>query len=625
MTAMAGRQFRRGRGRKGRRLAGLSLIEVLMAMAIFVIGILAVLRIFPKGLGLIGTNRDKASAQRLADSTLAQLRAAESQLPDEIVQAGLPTVTDPAAAGFGFVQVANGLDLTRPYDFEAIAGWSDGTDPSLYRAVGANRLVLGERIVVPRGPSVSALVAPTYTLFGPVDKYPAGSASPGNYAIEIFREYRSVTPAQLKINTVNGALAAEPVFCLQPGGNDPFSGAPLNDNLLFELDASARVVIVRYAYYDVNGKVVQSQLAAGLSTLAATGANPSGTFVSVPLPSPYVIPGSVHVRQPLAHGGGGSYSFDDSSANLGLVRINPALAGETLSMEYVVQDWRLLHQTVQLTLSAAGQIQNSANGPVTNGILQINDTGLDATDIDPGTGQPYAPMLVLLSTGQPIAVDPAQWNQNLANAGQIPLIMNTGLTVDAGAYEVMVWYHKQGNWAVAPAIAPSEYLLDLDATTLQAQVTGGVVPPNTVVETEVTSVGGKSYCDLYFRPSEAGRAVMVTYESGPPAGGRVPVDGEVYVVPPQSNGVSTLVAGAPRHIIHLKTPLDPTGGLVAGNSTVSDVRPWIHAVEGLSLQLRVLYNDENYVRPNVPTAPNQAAGNSRQRMFELGWFVRRHR
>jgi type II secretory pathway pseudopilin PulG len=596
-----------------RRSAGLSLIEVLVAMAIFVIGILAVLRIFPKSIGLIGSNRDRTDAMRLAQLSLAQLRSHESQLPDQIVPAGLPTVTDPTQPNFGLVQFPNGGELIRPDDFGPVTNWTDPNDSAaVYRQAALSRLILGERTVVPRAVSYATTVQPTFTLFGPIDQ------STGTPAIEVFREYTAVDPTALTYVTA-GARNARPVYAFKEGGVDPFTHLPANDLLLFELDDAARVVIVQFAYLDDNGNVVDSQLPANAgtnnSTLPAAGGNPTSTVASLTLPSPYVIPGSIHIRQPLAHDGAGRYSFDDTSSANGVIRINAGLAGETLSMEYVVQDWRLLGGSYNLTFGAGGQIQNIA--PVSGGMLQLTDTNLDPS---------YQPLVVLLATGQTLPVDAAQWQNNaaLANAGQVPLTLNTGLSLDSGPYEVQVWYRKLVNWAMMPAIAPSHYLLYADALALQNAIgAGSTVPQNSVVETQVVNLNGASYAQLLFRPSEAGRTVTVSYESGAASGGRTQVQGEIYVIPPLSNATSSLVAGnPPRHLITLQTPLDPSGALAAGSAT--DVRPYVHAVEGLSLQVRVVFNDQNFVKSGV-TVAGGGTGDSRQRLFELSWLVRRHR
>ncbi|MBI5833966.1 MAG: prepilin-type N-terminal cleavage/methylation domain-containing protein [Armatimonadetes bacterium] len=585
-----------------RRNSGLSLIEVLIAMAIFVIGILAVLRIFPKSLGIITTNRDRADAVRMAQARLEELRADESRLPDAILPAGLPTQTDPAQPDFGFLRLGAGIDANRPYDFTAFAGpngWTDVNDPqALYRFLAANRLVVGERALVPRGTSSGA--EPTYTLFGPIDTT-AGAV------VEAFREFTQVDPADLRVTQAAGGYQDRPVFAFLDGGIDSFTRQPANDRLLFELDARARQLIVRYAYNN-QGRAAWVQAPAGTTALAATAGTPASLYQEVVLTNANVIPGSVSVRQALTHGGGGRFSFDDSGANLGYVRMSTSLAGEDISLEYVARDWRLLHETVTLAMDAGGNVLQPAGGVVTGGMLQLRTTDLDDT---------FQPLLVIRQTGQQIPLNTALWAPDVAKSGRVPLQLATGLTGLAdGTYEVVVWFRRQGNWAVAPSIAPASYILAADAQSLAGGSLANYPVQSMVVEPVVVNAVD-SYCELRFRPSEAGRTVLVSYEYNTPTGHKT-VSGEPHVVPPQANAG---VAGALRHAIRLQRPLEPGGTLGVG----ADVRPYLHTVEGVSMAVRVVYNDQNLVRPSVPVVTGQPAGDTRQRLYELNWLVRRHR
>ena len=585
-----------------RRNSGLSLIEVLIAMAIFVIGILAVLRIFPKSLGIITTNRDRAEAVRLAQARLEELRADEERLPDAILPAGLPTQTNPALGDFGFLRLGAGVDANRPYDFTAIAGangWTDVNDPqALYRYLAASRLVVGERALVPRGTANG--VEPTYTLMGPID------TAAGNL-VEVFREFKDVDATDLRVTNTATGYQDRPVFAFMDGGIDSFTHQPAADRLLFELDARPRQLIVRYAYND-QGRPVWVQAPAGTTLLAATAGTPQSLYQEIVLTNANVIPGSVSVRQPLAHGGGSRFSFDDSAAGLGYVRVNTALAGEQVSLEYVARDWRLLHETVSLTLDAGGNVLQPAGGVVSGGMLQLRTTDLDDT---------FQPLIVIRQTGGQIPVDAAQWTPETARAGRIPLQMATGLTgLTDGSYEVAVWFRRSGNWAVAPSIAPASYILAADAQSLAGGTLSNYPVQSMVVEPQVVNAVD-SYCELLFRPSEAGRTVLVSYEYNTPTGHKT-VSGEPHVIPPQANAG---VPAAPRHAIRLNYPLEAGGTL----GVAADVRPYVHTVEGVSMAVRVVYNDQNLVRPSVPVVTGQAPGDTRQRLYELNWLVRRHR
>jgi prepilin-type N-terminal cleavage/methylation domain-containing protein len=66
------------------RRSGFTLIEVAVALALFVIGALAIVRIFPPALGVIRNNESRATAVSLGESTLARLRGPAAGAPDGV-------------------------------------------------------------------------------------------------------------------------------------------------------------------------------------------------------------------------------------------------------------------------------------------------------------------------------------------------------------------------------------------------------------------------------------------------------------------------------------------------------------------------------------------------------------
>ncbi len=66
------------------RRGGFTLIEVVIALAIFVFGALAIIRIFPPALGVIQNSGDKLTAQNLNNTTLADFAKGSSSVPDAI-------------------------------------------------------------------------------------------------------------------------------------------------------------------------------------------------------------------------------------------------------------------------------------------------------------------------------------------------------------------------------------------------------------------------------------------------------------------------------------------------------------------------------------------------------------
>lgn len=73
------------RHRSKRLRAGASLAELLVVIVIFLIGILAMLQVFPPGLAILGTTRTNTIAANLARAELERLRGAAEQTPEAIL------------------------------------------------------------------------------------------------------------------------------------------------------------------------------------------------------------------------------------------------------------------------------------------------------------------------------------------------------------------------------------------------------------------------------------------------------------------------------------------------------------------------------------------------------------
>lgn len=87
------------RNRMNSKRAGFSLIEVAIALVIFVIGALAVIRIFPTGLSLVEKSGNQQRAANLNRSTLAALRQ-ENSVPEAIHETGAEVFFDGSVSGF---------------------------------------------------------------------------------------------------------------------------------------------------------------------------------------------------------------------------------------------------------------------------------------------------------------------------------------------------------------------------------------------------------------------------------------------------------------------------------------------------------------------------------------------
>lgn len=609
------------------RRHGLSLIEILVALAIFVIGILAVLRIFPRGLGVVQTVGDRNEAVRLAEARINELRQREASLPAFILPAALPSGVDSSdPTTFGLFRpdptVAVGYQPGElsPYDLDV--PYADPAEQDLlHRMMAQERLIVGEKALVPRGiyvdpgsGQVQGAAQPYLTLFGPIQSYPGGGAK-----LSVWRMYEQVDPIELRRTVVTDASGVNSyrdraVFAVVDGGLNDFTRTPAPDKLLFELSSMDRELLVRLAYLDDNGVVQWEQLPPQVLPGQAYGS--SQPVVELPLQTgagvaiTRVVPASVTVRQALRPTTGPDalpdadpaaarrYEYDARAAGRGVLWLPPQLAGEQLWLEYVVDDWRVLRETATVTVGPGNVVQESE--------LQLAARWLQ---------QGYRPQVVVISSGEALPIRTADWDSDstYADGGRVPLDPTGTVSAPEGSQDVYVYYKRLGNWAVSTSIAPETYLLE-DVTTADYPIQSALVTVDNSFYTDPDS--GQPYTDLLFKPSEAGRTVAVTYEVGLGSGDRELVVGELHVVPPLPNR-SDPSTGQPRCAVRLKRP-----GVAV--SAGAGARPLIHAIEGRSLHVRVAYDDQMLHRaatPVVTATPGRYE--TAEQLVEMSWYVRR--
>lgn len=142
----------------GRRNRGTSMVELLVVIVIFLIGILAVVQIFPGGLTILRTTRSNTIANQLARAEMERLRGRAEQLPENIIPVTFTVgggrvnfVADPDRAPENFGPA--GIQLRRDSQVinaggEAIGPWPYVSGPNVSRRViGEGGKVPGPRAV----------------------------------------------------------------------------------------------------------------------------------------------------------------------------------------------------------------------------------------------------------------------------------------------------------------------------------------------------------------------------------------------------------------------------------------------------------------------------------------------
>lgn len=166
-------------GTKRRTTAGTSLIEVLTVIVVFLVGILAVVQVFPPGLATLRTNRNKTLAISLARGEMQRVLGQSAQLPERIVSGSFDgagnvfilSQTDPRNYNPPVTQPANIGEIDNSGNVlvsgNPVGHWSKLTGPNtINRIIGEGRPVPQPTLVNGvSGSRMQLMFAPLYYLY----------------------------------------------------------------------------------------------------------------------------------------------------------------------------------------------------------------------------------------------------------------------------------------------------------------------------------------------------------------------------------------------------------------------------------------------------------------------------
>ncbi|MGV3618789.1 MAG: hypothetical protein ACO1SV_25985 [Fimbriimonas sp.] len=133
---------------RGQRHAGTTLIEVLVVIVIFLVGILAIVQIFPKGFQILVMSRNASVATALSRDEIERMKSRPEQLPDAIVALYPDGTIDTGRSPFDLGPAA---DEVLPSGLARLAG-DDRGEWTRFAGANATRHVIGEgrRVPAPR-------------------------------------------------------------------------------------------------------------------------------------------------------------------------------------------------------------------------------------------------------------------------------------------------------------------------------------------------------------------------------------------------------------------------------------------------------------------------------------------
>jgi type II secretory pathway pseudopilin PulG len=393
------------------REKGTTLIELLVVIVVFLIGILAVVQIFPKGFQILVNTRNNSVAAHLAEDEQERLKLHADQLPQQIIAVhyvnGVP-VQDPTRDPYDLGPQGDSVDINGILSAggTSIGNWLLYSGPNSFRRIIAE----GSRVPAPRpvGSNYGGLMLLN---FGPIDSNAPVSAyandlgkdlvlpniplSPtpptntvvigsNNYAGQLFDSTNTLSASEYFVASIGASTAGQlavPVALASP--SDPNASLLLPTNTLYN-----RTYHLRFAAYISSGGstlrkdfpdlLITVQAITQTSDLDAAG-NPY-PLISVPISTILSSLGQLQTGEGFIGVDYDSiqvapeYSLISSTAsfsndplqyklldpNLGVLLFNPVAysaviehpggAREPLEarVDYDVYDWRILRQEFRL-------------------------------------------------------------------------------------------------------------------------------------------------------------------------------------------------------------------------------------------------------------------------------------
>ena len=523
-----------------RRRGGFSLIEVAIALAIFVFGALAIVRIFPGALGVVQNSEQRAIGQRMAQSTLARLNTDPRSIPFALfdTNSGLTNPeqlqwSDYPGAVYG---TPNNYDNNSLAQSAPEAGDLTSQNSVLNQSsMGHFRRVFSETHRVPATGEI--LLNFPYVIGDPT---PANFRYAINPVIKIRRDVEGVVIDDTgKLDFTNARLNGAPfrdVDSTNPLNPDYLRRPPNSDTTYYKTAGNTttnRSDVTFYVSYNwqKNGQVngVQDEPKKFTDNTPPSG-QPQWTTdlppqVSQRAAGNTVVPGPVKiwfyssVAASTDEQGAANSDFNSHLGLLTLATTSP-LIGQLVSIDYTVADWRFIVTDNNLTtqISDADQTYVADQG-VTIAPADARQVVLPTRYVaDEPLGDSNAQLYALLrgtdSTNMPVRAR-ASWISDTTGAtvntpdnakmavrpktGQVFFSVNNLVSPMA-----RVVYRNLEGWVQQPAIAAHFYLPYVPG----ANATLFPREPWREYAYDATSTNSQP---IFFHASEAGKSVTASY------------------------------------------------------------------------------------------------------------------
>ncbi len=360
------------------RRTGTTLIEVLVVIVIFLVGILAVVQIFPKGFKILLQSRNASVATSLSRDEAERLKALSENLPGMILPViyrdGVAMVdssrssSDLGPEGASLDQNGNLLDV----DGNVVGPWS------LYSGANAIRRVVGETHQIP-STRMTGLAANTAGGLLVLDFGPTDPNAPLNvYANDL--ALQPVLPADLTLRTLEPGVfdtsyltGDGEFFVSNPNLNSVALLLPMGATArTFHLSLSANIAVssktTKRDYVDISVAIPATTVGSVSGTYPLYGVTLANVLALVSGESLQTIElGTLRVGRQFNRiattalfDSADAFQFKVLNPSLGVLQFNPAAHGLTLPstggvrealrarINYDVYDWRILRDDFRL-------------------------------------------------------------------------------------------------------------------------------------------------------------------------------------------------------------------------------------------------------------------------------------
>lgn len=399
------------RRRTARRNSGGSLVEVLIVLVVILIGVFAVIQIFPIGFTSLKKSEARLRADRLARTATESLTVDSSSLPEAIT--------------FSFYNGAGIRETVTSEDPDNLGTYQGTAANKLYFSdLNKYRYISNEPIRVPLATAAggagfgNGVGSIHFLSFGPIYMN-STVGNPGNVPvtaadIALFNSYLKVTSEKLVGVVVDstdgsGRRPASGFAGYLSGANSyviDYGDENTAPAIAFASSSKNRVFTITYSYQDestdpatVKSNTVDLTVPAGGPVWFDLGTNP--IFAR----SENVVRGFVRLASGAAWSADDPYEYKlisanlSPSANLGVIAFNPAGANFSVSVpggtkpftalaSYAVLDWHILRDDREVPVGndGAGKVRTNLPGIRLKGdeFVDFTATGADRTQVYPG-------------------------------------------------------------------------------------------------------------------------------------------------------------------------------------------------------------------------------------------------